>query len=125
MMKWVIAAALVVAAPAVASAQDAEAGKAVFKKCGACHQVGPEAKNALGPALTCVAGKTAGTHEGYAGYSDAVKNSGLVWTDENLLKWMEKDDAVIPGNKMIFPAGVKDETDRANLLAYIKSQCAG
>ncbi|MBA4131908.1 MAG: cytochrome c family protein [Hyphomicrobium sp.] len=125
MMKWVIAAGLVLAAPFAASAQDAEAGKAVFKKCAACHQVGPEAKNALGPALTCVAGKTAGTHEGYAGYSDALKKSGIVWDDEKLLAWMEADDKVVPGNKMIFPAGVKDATDRANLLAYIKSQCPG
>lgn len=125
MMKWVIAAGLVLAAPFAASAQDAEAGKAVFKKCAACHQIGPEAKNALGPALTCVLGKTAGTHEGYAGYSDALKKSGIVWDDEKLQAWMEADDKVVPGNKMIFPAGVKDATDRANLLAYIKSQCAG
>lgn len=125
MLKWVLSAALVLAAPAAAMAGDAEAGKAVFKKCAACHQIGPDAKNALGPALTCIVGKTAGTHEGYAGYSDAVKNSGIVWDDEKLLAWMEKDDAVIPGNKMIFPAGIKDPDDRANLLAYIKSQCPG
>jgi cytochrome c len=123
MLKWVLAAAALVAVPVTASAQDAEAGAAVFKKCAACHQVGPEAKNGLGPALTCVAGKPAGTHEGFA-YSDAVKNSGITWDDEHLLKWFEKDDAVIKGNKMIFPAGVKNEDDRKNLLAYIKSQCA-
>lgn len=123
MMKWVIAAGLVLAAPFAALAQDVEAGKAVFKKCAACHQVGPNAKNALGPALTCVHGKQAGTHEGYTGYSDALKKSGITWTDENLLAWFEADDKVVPGNKMIFPAGVKDPTDRANLLAYLKSEC--
>lgn len=120
MMKWVIAAGLVLAAPFAASAQDAEAGKAVFKKCAACHAFG---KNALGPDLTCVDGRKAGTAAGYAGYSDAVKNSGITWDDEKLLAWFEADDKVIPGNKMIFPAGVKDATDRANLLAYIKSEC--
>ncbi len=126
MMKWVIAAGMILAAPFAASAQDAEAGKAVFKKCAACHQVvGADAKNALGPALNCVAGKTAGTHAGYSGYSDALKKSGIVWDDEKLLAWMEADDKVVPGNKMIFPAGVKDPTDRANLLAYIKSECKG
>jgi cytochrome c len=120
MMKWVIAAGLVLAAPFAASAQDAEAGKTVFKKCAACHAFG---KNALGPDLTCVDGRKAGTAAGYAGYSDAVKNSGITWDDEKLLAWFEADDKVIPGNKMIFPAGVKDATDRANLLAYIKSEC--
>lgn len=122
MLKWVLAAAAIAAAPFTASAQDVEAGAAVFKKCAACHQVGADAKNGLGPSLNCVAGKAAGHHEGFA-YSEAVKNSGITWTDDNLLHWMEKDDAVIKGNKMIFPAGVKNEDDRKNLLAYIKSQC--
>jgi cytochrome c len=124
MMKWVLAASFALAMPVAASAQDAEAGAAVFKKCAACHQVGPEAKAALGPPLTCVVGRKAGTAEGFAGYSDALKNSGITWDDAKFLAWAEADDKVVPGNKMLFPAGVKDEGDRANLLAYIKSQCA-
>ncbi|WP_334148401.1 c-type cytochrome [Hyphomicrobium sp.] len=123
MLKWVLAAAAIVVVPFTASAQDAEAGAAVFKKCAACHQIGPDAKNGLGPNLQCVAGSQAGHHaEGFA-YSDALKNSGITWDDEHLLKWFEKDDAVVKGNKMIFPAGVKSEEDRANLLAFIKAQC--
>jgi cytochrome c len=124
MLKWVLAAAALVAVPVTASAQDAEAGAAVFKKCAACHQIGPNAKNGLGPTLTCVDGRKAGTAEGFAGYSDALKNSGITWDDATLLKWFENDDKVVPGNKMIFPAHVKNEDDRNNLLAYIKSQCA-
>ena len=123
MLKWVMAAALVAAAPGVALAQDAEAGAGIFKKCAACHQVGPEAKNGLGPNLTCVDGRKAGTEEGFAGYSDALKNSGITWDDAKLLEWFENDDKVVPGNKMIFPAHVKNEDDRNNLLAYLKSQC--
>lgn len=123
MKMWVLAASMVLALPAVASAQDVEAGAGGFKKCAACHQIGPNAKNALGPILTCVLGRKAATYEGFAGYSEALKNSGIVWDDEHILKWMEADDKVVAGNKMIFPAGVKDEGDRANLLAYIKSQC--
>jgi cytochrome c len=123
MMKWVLAAGIVLVMPVAASAQDAEAGAGVFKKCAACHQIGPEAKAALGPPLTCVDGRKAGSAE-FAGYSEALKNSGITWDDAKLLEWMENDDKVVPGNKMIFPARVKDEADRANLLAYIKSQCA-
>jgi len=123
MLKWVLAAAAIVVMPFTASAQDAEAGAAVFKKCAACHQIGPTAKNGLGPNLQCVAGSQAGHHaEGFA-YSDALKNSGLTWTDENLLAWFENDDKLVPGNKMIFPAHVKSDEDRANLLAFIKAQC--
>jgi cytochrome c len=122
MKNIILAITLVIAAPVAASAQDAEAGKTVFAKCGVCHKIGDGAANALGPSLTCVAGKKAGSHEGYT-YSEAVKNSGIEWTDDKLLAWMEADDKVIPGNKMLFPAGVKDAIDRANLLAYIKSEC--
>ena len=122
MKKIVFAAAMLLAGTAAAVAQDAEAGKAVFAKCGVCHKIGEGAAHALGPNLTCVAGRKAGTAEGYA-YSEATKASGLDWSDEKLLAWMEADDKVIPGNKMLFPAGVKDEGDRANLLAYIKSEC--
>ncbi len=122
MKKMLLAVALVFAAPAVAVAQDAEAGKAVFAKCGVCHKIGEGAAHALGPNLTCVDGRKAGSAEGYA-YSEATKAAGFVWDDAKMLAWMEHDDKVIPGNKMLFPAGVKDETDRANLLAYIKSEC--
>lgn len=121
MMKWVLASAMVFAGSAVANAEgDAEAGKAVFNKCGVCHKMGA---NALGPDLKCVAGRAAGTAAGFAGYSEALKSSGITWDDEKLQAWFEADDKVVPGNKMIFPAGVKDAGDRANLLAYIKSQC--
>ena len=123
MMKWVLAAGIVLAMPVAASAQDAEAGAGVFKKCAACHQIGPDAKSALGPPLTCVDGRKAGAAE-FAGYSEALKASGITWDDAKLLEWFAADDKVVPGNKMLFPAGVKDEGDRANLLAYIKSQCA-
>lgn len=122
MKKIILAAALLLAGTAIASAQDAEAGKTVFAKCGVCHKIGEGAAHALGPSLTCVAGRKAGTAEGYA-YSPATVAAGFDWTDEKLLAWMEADDKVIPGNKMLFPAGVKDETDRANLLAYMKSEC--
>jgi cytochrome c len=123
MKKLLLAVAFALAAPAVAVAQDAEAGKAVFAKCGVCHKIGEGAAHALGPQLTCISGRKAGSAEGYA-YSEATKAAGFEWTDEKMLAWMEADDKVIPGNKMLFPAGVKDEGDRANLLAYIKSECA-
>ena len=120
MLKWVLAAATVVAVPFTASAQDVEAGAAVFKKCAACHQIGPDAKNGLGPSLQCVAGSKAGHHaEGFA-YSEALKASGITWDDANIHKWLESPKALVPGTKMVFP-GVKDEVERDDLIAYIES----
>lgn len=121
-VRMLLALAALVALPVAASAQDAEAGKAVFSKCAVCHKIGEGAANALGPALTCVAGRKAGTQEGFA-YSAALAAAGFEWSDEKLLAWMEDDDKVVPGNKMLFPAHVKDEADRTNLLAYLKSEC--
>jgi cytochrome c len=63
-------------APMVAQAQDAANGEKVFAQCRACHQIGPNAKNAVGPVLNGVIGRKAGSVEGY-NYSPANKNSGL------------------------------------------------
>jgi cytochrome c len=125
MKKIILAAALLLTGAATASAQDAEAGKAVFSKCGVCHKIGEGAANGLGPMLTCVVGRKAGSVEGYT-YSAAVTAAGAggwIWTEEKLGEWVQAASKVIPGTKMLFPAGVKDETDRANLIAYLKSEC--
>ena len=119
MLKWVVAAGLVLALPTMASAQDAEAGKKVFTKCAPCHAIGPGAKNKVGPYLNGILDRPAASVEGFA-YSDALKKSGLKWDDANLHKWLENPKALVPGTKMVFP-GVKDETERDDLIAYIES----
>jgi cytochrome c len=120
MLKWVVAAGLVMALPAVASAQDAEAGKAVFNKCRACHDIGPNAKNKVGPHLNDIFGRKAGSVEGF-NYSDALKNSGIVWDEASIDAYVADPKGKIPGNKMVF-VGIKDEADRKNLIAFLKAQ---
>jgi cytochrome c len=119
MLKWVVAAGVMLALPTMASAQDAEAGKKVFTKCAPCHAIGPGAKNKVGPELNGILDRAAASVEGFA-YSDALKKSGLKWDDANLHKWLESPKALVPGTKMVFP-GVKDETERDDLIAYIES----
>jgi cytochrome c len=119
MLKWVVAAGLVLALPAVASAQDAENGKKLFTKCAPCHSVGAGAKNKVGPYLNGILDRPAASVEGFA-YSDALKKSGLKWDDANLHKWLENPKALVPGTKMLFP-GVKDEVERDDIIAYIES----
>lgn len=120
MRKWVLAAAMVAAMPVAASAADAEAGKTVFNKCKACHQIGEGAKNAVGPHLDGVIGRKAGTAEGF-NYSDALKNSGITWDEANFMAYIEDPKKKIPGNKMVF-MGLKSPDDRDNLFEYLKSQ---
>jgi cytochrome c len=120
MWKWVVAAGLVMALPAVASAQDAEAGKSVFNKCRACHDIGEGAKNKVGPHLNNIFGRKAGSVEGF-NYSDAMKNSGIVWDEASIDAYVADPKGKIPGNKMVF-VGIKDEADRKNLIAFLKAQ---
>jgi cytochrome c len=119
MLRWVLAAGLLVALPAVASAQDAEAGKKIFKKCSPCHNIGPGAKNKVGPELNGVFGRKAGSVEGFK-YSKAMMDSGITWDEAVFKEYITDPKKKVPGNKMVFP-GVKDEIERDDLAAYIGS----
>lgn len=99
-------------------AQDVAAGEKTFLVCRACHQIGPNAKNAVGPVLNGIVGRTAGTFPDYQ-YSPANKDSGLVWTAEELDKYLTSPQVVVPKTKMIFP-GLKDEQKRKDVIAYLE-----
>ena len=120
-MKTSILSALVVvtslATATGALAQDAAAGKTSFNKCLACHAVGENAKNKVGPELNGLDGRKSGTTAGYS-YSEANKNSGITWNKEVFLEYIRDPKAKIPGTKMIF-AGIKNENEANNLWAYL------
>ncbi|MEQ1718539.1 MAG: cytochrome c family protein [Hyphomicrobium sp.] len=119
MRKWVLAVAMIAAMPVAASAADAEAGKTVFNKCKACHQVGEGAKNAVGPNLTGVVGRKAASSEGFT-YSEAMKASGKTWDEATLKEYLADPKKAVPGNKMVF-MGLKDAADVDNLIEFLKS----
>ncbi len=102
-----------------AQAQDAAAGEKVFRTCSACHTV-EAGKNKVGPHLAGAVGRKAGSVEGFS-YSPALKNSEIVWNEENLAKYLADPRGFLPGNKMAF-AGVKKEDDLKNLIAYLKTK---
>ena len=117
---FVSAALLAVMQAGAAQAQDAAAGEIVFKKCSACH-VANEAKNKVGPSLLGILGRTAGTVEGFK-YSPAMVDAGkggLVWDEAKLTEYLHAPKAVVKGTKMAF-AGLKDDADILNLIAYLK-----
>jgi cytochrome c len=103
-------------------AEDLANGAAQFRKCRACHDVGPNARNKVGPVLNGLFGRTAGSLEGF-NYSDAMRTAGkkkLVWDEESLNGYLESPTTYLPKNKMAF-VGIKDEKDRADLIAYLKT----
>jgi len=111
-----------VAQPVAAQDGKADDGAEVFKKCRACHDVGPGAKNKVGPLLNDIVGRQAGSIDGFS-YSDANKDAGskgLVWTDDVLFKYLENPLTFMQGTKMAF-AGLKDEQDRRDVIAYLKT----
>ena len=119
MRLFVSALALLVAGAAPSFAQDVAEGEKVFAQCKACHQVGENAKNAVGPVLNGLFGRKSGTVEGY-NYSPANKNSGITWEEAVFREYIKDPKAKIPGTKMVY-AGLKDEKRINDLIAYLKS----
>jgi cytochrome c len=103
-----------------ASAQDAAAGERIFLQCRTCHQVGENARNAVGPHLNGLFdGRNKGSVAGYS-YSQAYQNiKDQVWSVENFTTYIKDPRGVTPGTKMVY-AGLKDETQIKNLIAYLQ-----
>ncbi|WP_126400858.1 c-type cytochrome [Blastochloris tepida] len=118
MRKLVLGLFVLAAGVTSAQAQDAAKGEQIFKQCLVCHSIGPGAKNKVGPVLNGLFGRKSGTIEGF-NYSEANKNSGITWNEDVFRVYIKDPKAKIPGTKMIF-AGVKDEQQISDLIAFIK-----
>jgi len=103
-----------------AFAADSAKGKKLFTKCKACHNADAP-KNKVGPYLVGIVGRKAGTADGYTKYSKAIKDSGIVWDEANLDKWLTNPKGMYPGTKMIYP-GLKKAEDRADVIEYLKTK---
>ena len=115
-----IAAIFLLSATAYASAADVKAGSKVFNKCKACHSL-TAGKNLVGPSLSGLFGRTAGTAAKYS-YSSAMKKAGaggLVWTEKTVAEYLASPREFVKGNKMTF-VGLKKESERENIIAFLK-----
>jgi len=104
-----------------AFAADAARGAKLYEEqaCNGCHA----AKTVLvGPPHCGVVGRKAGSVPGYD-YSDAVRSSGLTWTEANISQFIESPLTFMSGTKMGF-AGLFDEKDRADLIEFLKTERA-
>jgi cytochrome c len=120
MKKLLVSALVIIASSAAASAalaQDAEAGKTSFNKCLACHAIGEDAKNKVGPELNGLDGRKSGTAADY-NYSDANKNSGITWNETEFKTYIKDPKAKVPGTKMAF-SGIKNEKEINDLWAFV------
>ena len=104
--------------PAPYNEADTENGRRVFARCRSCHTLPEGGPNMTGPNLWGVFGRQAGSVEGY-NYSPALREADFTWTAEQLDQWLNDPRGFLPGNKMAF-AGIRDETDRRDLIAWLK-----
>ncbi len=118
MKALVIAAAFLAASAGTVLAQDVEKGQRSFNKCLPCHSIGPGAQNKIGPVLNGLDGRKSGSVPNFS-YSDANKNSGIVWNEEKFKQYIKAPQAMIPGTKMIF-AGISNPQEINDLWAYLK-----
>lgn len=120
-MKYLLVAAMVIGLATPGMAEDAAqiAGKAFFEsKCQTCHN--PEAdRKTYGPSLVGIVGREAGSIVDYP-YSDALKNSGITWTEASLKAWIADNDGMMPGTRMRH-VGVTDAAEQEMIIAYLKS----
>lgn len=101
------------------AAGDPEHGARVFQACMACHSVKP-GEHVTGPSLASVLHRKAGTAEGFARYSSALKGANVVWNESSLDKWLTDPQQFLPGTSMTFP-GIRNAQDRADVIDYLKA----
>ncbi|WP_373003438.1 cytochrome c family protein [Hyphomonas sp.] len=102
---------------ALASA-DASKGERTFKaQCTTCHNIADGGANGTGPNLHGVVGATKAVHPGFT-YSAALSGVGGEWTYEEMNHWINNPSAYARGTSMSF-AGLRRDSDRVNLIAYL------
>ncbi len=94
-----------------------KAGRIMFQyRCRSCHS--DDVTNpSYGPPLKNVVGRKAGSVVGF-NYSDALRNSNIVWDEEKLRAWIKDNKAVMPGTRMRH-VGITDEAEQNFLLHYL------
>jgi cytochrome c len=105
------------------AAADATRGARIFGQCMACHSIKP-GENMTGPSLAGVWNHKAAVVPSFQRYSDALKKSKLVWTDDTLDKWLRDPAALVPGTTMTYP-GLKEAQARQDVIAYLKAASDG
>ena len=101
-------------------ADDASEGRDFFiRTCLGCHAF---ACNKQGPRLGGLIGRKAGSVEDYGYYSEGLKNSEIIWTEETLNEWFKNPGAIAPQSVMINNGKVEDPALRRKLISFLMTE---
>jgi cytochrome c len=101
--------------PILSQPPKATSGTALWeRRCGGCHALD---RDIGGPRLGGVYGRRAGSVQSFS-YSDALKNSGIVWDRETLDQWLRDPERLVPGTDMAFR--VEKEEERRQIIAFLQ-----
>lgn len=96
---------------------DVDNGKAEYDKaCLKCHKLQP-GNNEKGPQLMRIYGAKSALLTDYQ-YTDAMKNSNMVWTAENLDKYIAQPKQTVVGTRMRSEP-IADANVRQDIIAYL------
>merc|ERR1712227_892644 len=70
--------------------------KIFVQKCAQCHTYNEGGKNLQGPNLFGLWGRQSGQVDGYT-YTDANRDSGIIWNKESLDTYLKDPKKMIPG----------------------------
>ena len=104
--------------PLLASAS-AEMGKKVARKCAACHSFDKGGRKKVGPNLWNIVNAKRARSADFS-YSGALSKAGGAWGYEELNAFLADPKGSVPGTRMSF-AGLKEASDRAAVIAYLRS----
>ena len=101
-------------------ADDVSEGRNLFiRKCVGCHAF---ACNKEGPRLGGLVGRKAASVKDYNGYSQGLRNSGIVWSDQTLDNWFMDPGKIVPEGVMAFNGKIEDATQRQQMIAFLKTE---
>ncbi|MDE0678731.1 MAG: c-type cytochrome [Gammaproteobacteria bacterium] len=95
-------------------------GRILFLQCTACHSLKEGEEHKVGPNLHRVIGAPA-AHKPDYNYTDSLKDSGIVWSRQNLSRFLADPYELVPGTAMVF-IGIERGADRAALIDYLEQE---
>ncbi|MGV6800974.1 MAG: c-type cytochrome [bacterium] len=103
----------------LAQPADLDNGAKQFRQCAACHEQVKDAKHRIGPTLWGIVGQKSAHYPDF-NYSAAMQRANVTWDETTLDNYLKNPQKFVPGNRMAF-AGIRNDADRRDLIAYLES----